>query len=395
MKDQDFKEWPPRACRAMRLFFCASVLAVCAVSAEPVDEKVAEAVRQRIVAKEIAGAVALVATPDRILHFSADGMADIGGGKPMREDALFWIASMTKPITACAIMALQEDGKLAVDDPAEKYLPQLAGLKTATGKAGRPTLKHLLTHTSGLAEPAHAEALSAVTLEDLVPFYAVNPLHFLPGERWQYSQSGMNALGRIVEVVSGQPLYKFLKERFFDPLGMKDTTFYPTPEQTARMAKAYHIEDGELRIAAVPAIYDYARGERRYPAANGGLYSTAADYARFCQMLLNGGTCAGKRCLTPTSVAALSSVQSGDLKTGFTPGNGWGLGVGVVREPQGVTDKLSPGTYGHGGLYGTQAWIDPVKKAAYVLMVQRTNFANGDASRVRQDFQEAAAKLFD
>jgi CubicO group peptidase (beta-lactamase class C family) len=186
-----------------------------------------------------------------------------------------------------------------------------------------------------------------------------------------------------------------LKERFFDPLGMKDTTFYPAQAQIARMAQAYRVEEGKFKIAAVPDLYGYVRGERRYPAANGGLYSTAADYARFCQMLLNGGTYAGKCCLKPASVKELSTVQSGELKTGFTPGNGWGLGVGIVREPQGVTGMLSPGTYGHGGLYGTQAWIDPVKKAAYVLMVQRANFANGDASRLRQDFQQAAAKLFD
>ncbi|MDD4103066.1 MAG: serine hydrolase, partial [Kiritimatiellae bacterium] len=371
------------------------ILAAGHVSAEPVVETVAAAVRQRIRANEVAGAVALVATPDRILHFSAEGLADIEADVPMREDAMFWIASMTKPIVACAILALQEDGKLCVDDPAEKHLPQLAGLKTAGGMSGSPTLKHLLTHSSGLAEPTNAEALSAATLDQLVQFYASKPLRFLPGERWQYSQAGINALGRIVEKVSGRQLEQFLQERFFGPLGMKDTTFYPNNAQIARMAKSYCLKDGSAKLVAVPEIYDFARGERRYPAANGGLYATAADYARFCQMLLNGGTYEGKRLLTPASVAALSSVQSGDLKTGFTPGNGWGLGVGIVREPQGVTGMLCPGTYGHGGAYGTQAWIDPVKKAAYVLMVQRADYANADASRLRQDFQEAAAKILE
>lgn len=353
---------------------------------------VTAAVQNQIDKGEVAGAVALVETPDRVVHFAAAGQSDLAAKKPMAEDALFWIASMSKPVTACAILILQDEGKLSVDDPASKYLPELANLKTADGAAGCPTLKHLLTHSSGLAEPNDQEALAARTLAELMPHIAAKPLQFLPGARWQYSQSGINALGRIVEVVSGRPLQAFLAERVFAPLGMKDTTFYPTAEQRARLAKAYKLGDGKLAEASVKPIYDCSRGDARYPAANGGLYSTAADYGRFCRMLLNGGALDGRRILTPAAVAAMSAPQSGDLKTGFVDGMCWGLGCGVVRQPQGVTAVLSPGTFGHGGAYGTQAWVDPVKKVAYVLMVQRANFKNGDASELRREFQEAAAK---
>ena len=373
--------------------FCASLwVAGCVTAADPELPLVSQALQAQINQQEIAGAVALVLTPDRVVHFSATGLSDRTARVPMSKDSLFWIASMSKPVTACAVLMLQDEGKLSIDDPVSKYLPQLAALKTADGKVAVPTLKQLLTHSSGLAEPTEDESLSSRTLAELVPHIAVKPLKFLPGERWQYSQSGMNALGRIVEVVSGKPFQVFLKERLFGPLGMNDTTFYPDAAQQARLAKAYRLVAGVSEEAKIPPIYDCARGESRYPAANGGLYSTAADYGRFCQMLLNSGTYNGKRLLASAAVSALSTVQSGDLKTGFTPGCTWGLGCCMVREPQGVNVMLSPGTFGHGGAYGTQAWIDPVKKVAYVLMVQRANFPNSDNSDLRRDFQSAAAK---
>ena len=368
-----------------------SGLAGWAGEAAPEMKTVTEALQAQIAKGEIAGAVSLVLAPDRALHFAVCGHSDLAANKPMDKVALFWIASMTKPVIGCAILMLQDEGKLSVGDPASKYLPELAGLKTADGRSGVPTLKHLLTHTSGLSEPTDAEALAARTLAELMPHIARKPLQSLPGERWQYSQSGINALGRIVEVVSGKPLPDFLKERLFGPLGMTDTTFYPDAAQQARIAKAYRRVDGRLEEARVKPVYDYARGSGRYPAANGGLYSTAADYGRFCRMLLSRGTLDGWRILSPEAVAAFSAIQSGELKTGFVDGMAWGLGCGVVRQPQGVTAMLSPGTFGHGGAYGTQAWVDPVRRVAYVLMVQRANFPNGDASEVRSAFQAAAA----
>ena len=193
------------------------------------------------------------------------------------------------------------------------------------------------------------------------------------------------------------PFDQFVERRLFGPLGMKDTTFYLTEEQLPRLATSYRRTDkGELEATEISILYGKAPTSRdRFPAANGGLFSTAPDYARFCQMILNGGELDGRRYLKPESVKLMTTVQTGDLKTGFTPGNGWGLGWCVVREPQGVTAMLSPGTFGHGGAYGTQAWIDPVKKRIYILMIQRADFPNSDASDVRRAFQEAASSALD
>ncbi len=339
--------------------------------------------------QEIAGAVALVADAKKILHLGAVGQADLAAGKPMSTDAMFWIASMTKPITGAAIMMLQDDGKLTIDDPVGKYIPELAALKTADGKPATVTIRHLLTHTSGLAEASQEKMVAAKTLADLIPEY-VRPLKFEPGTKWQYCQSGINTLGRIVEVVSGKTFPEFLAERLFKPLGMRDTTFYPSAEQLARAAKPYKLAEGKLEPAAYMPAYDPTRRGDRFPPANGGLFSTGSDYVRFCQMLLNKGTFGGKRLLSPEAVAQFSSVLSGDITTGFTPGNGWGAACCVVRHPQGVTAMLSPGSFGHGGAYGTQAWIDPVKQRVYLLLVQRSNFPNSDASDLRRAFQAAA-----
>jgi CubicO group peptidase (beta-lactamase class C family) len=176
---------------------------------------------------------------------------------------------------------------------------------------------------------------------------------------------------------------------------MADTQFYLSRAQARRLAKSYrHTEDGSLQEAPISILYGLAPTDHdRFPAANGGLFSTAADYVRFCQMLLNRGVYGRRRILTERAVAQMTSVQSGDLVAGFTPGNGWGVGVCIVRQPQGVTASVSPGTYGHGGAFGTQAWIDPVKGLITILMVQRANFPNSDASEVRKVFQEVAGAL--
>lgn len=354
---------------------------------------VSEAMQQCVAKREVAGVVTLVATPDKVLHTEASGFANLAARTPMRPDTLFWVASMTKPITATAVLMLQEEGKLSVDDPVSKYLPELGGLKTAEGKPVTLTLRHLLTHTSGMAEATREQYRTAHSLAEVIPFYAGKPVEFEPGTKWQYCQSGLNSLGRIVEVVSGESFPTFLQKRLFKPLHMKDTTFYPSARQLRRLAMTYQhtangLEEDPLQLGGRPLA---DRG--RYPAANGGLFSTAADYARFCRMILNQGTLDGKRYLTPQSVRLMTCLQTGEFKTGFTEGNGWGLGWCVVRQPQGITAMLSAGTFGHGGALGTQAWIDPVRQVIYILMYQRSNFPiNSDAFEVRQAFQTAAAK---
>lgn len=352
--------------------------------------------RKDIAAKEIAGAVTLVATPDRVIHLDASGNASVNPDEAMRADAIFWIASMSKPVLATLLLMLQDEGRLNVDDPVEKYLPEFKDLKTADGTPAKVTIRHLLMHTSGMGEITADQAKECRTLADAVKLYVAKPVAFTPGSKWVYCQSGINTGGRIAEVVTGEPLEKLLEKKLFGPLGMKDTTFYLTEKQLPRLAKSYkRTEKGELEEAEIRFLNGKSpTSTDRFPAPNGGLFSTASDYGRFCQMILRGGELDGKRYLKPETVKLMTSVQSGDLKTGFTPGSAWGLGWSIAKEPQGVTATLSPGTFGHGGAYGTQAWIDPGTNRVLILMVQRTNFSNSDGSDVRRGFLEAVNEAF-
>jgi CubicO group peptidase (beta-lactamase class C family) len=373
--------------KPLLLPLCTSAMIASLHAAPPVIEAVDLRMKNFVEAKEISGAVTLVADEEQILHLAATGLADIENKTPMAADSIFWIASMTKPITATAVMMMQEEGKLSVDDPVSKYLPEFTG-----DKAGI-TIKQCLTHSSGLSDLTQEEVKNITTLAELMPPVIAKPLLFPPGSKWQYCQTGINTAARIVEVVSGKMFPDFLQQRLFDPLGMKDTSFYPAAGQLARIAPSYKRgADGELIEADLSFLNGKSPSAKdRYPLANGGLFSTAPDYAKFSQMILRGGESGGKRYLKEESVRQMTTVQSGDLVTGFTPGNAWGLGWCVVREPQGVSAALSRGSFGHGGRNGTQAWIDPVKNRIYLLMIQREDMGNSDASDIRRDFQNAAA----
>ncbi len=384
-----------------RLFTSLTLaLALPALAEGPQLPGIGNAMQELISKHEIAGAVTVVVTKDKVVHLESTGFADVATKKPMSPDTLFWIASMTKPITGAAVLMLQDEGKLNVADPVAKYLPEFANLKTPSGKPANLTITQILTHTSGLGEASGPAAQQAKTLADLVPIWLAAPMQYEPGAKWQYCQSGINAGARIVEVVSGLTFDAFLQQRLFDPLGMKSTTFYPTDEQRARLVTAYAKNKDTGTLEPVPPRPEFGPRDRP-PQGNGGLYSTATDYARFCQMLLNGGTLEDRRYLSPAALKFLNSPQTGDLPTGFFQNDtygqrganyGWGIGTCVLRTPHdGVAATLSPGSYGHGGAWGTQAWIDPVKGVAYVLMVQRSNFPNSDASDVRRAFQQAAA----
>jgi CubicO group peptidase (beta-lactamase class C family) len=362
---------------------------------------IGDAMQEMIAKNEVAGVVTAVVTKDRILNLEAVGFADTAAKRPMKFDELFWIASMTKPVTGVAILMLQDEGKLTITDPVAKYLPEFANLRTPSGKPANLTLTQLLNHTSGLGEASGPAAQQARTLADLAPLWLAAPMQYEPGERWKYTQSGINAAARVVEVVTGMTFDAFTQHRIFDPLGMKDTTSYPTSEQRARLATAYAKNKESGALDPVPPRADFGPRDRP-PQGNGGLYSTAPDYARFARMLLGGGMFEGRRYLSATAMALLTAPSTGDLTTGFfqsdTYGNhganyAWGVGTCILRIPhEGVAAMLSPGTYGHGGAWGTQAWIDPVKGVAYILMVQRSDFPNSDASDVRRAFQQAAAK---
>ncbi|HEY2953163.1 MAG TPA: serine hydrolase domain-containing protein [Verrucomicrobiae bacterium] len=379
-------------------FFAASISA-----AAPNTAKLAE-VSKRMKAfvddGTISGAVTLVARHDRILSLDAVGLADLKAEKPMRPDNLFWIASMTKPITAVAVLMLQDEGKLKVEDTVEKYLPEFrnqwliqertSNSLTLTRPARPITLRDLLTHTSGLGDVSSPRPDS--TLAELVMAYAQQPLKFAPGSKWEYCNPGINTLGRIVEVVSGQKYEVFLDRRIFRPLGMKDTTFWPSSGQAKRLAKSYKpAKTGRgLEETDIYFIKGGLSDRKRTPYPAGGLFSTAGDMARFYQMALNAGTFNGRKIISKESIDLMTRTQSGEIKTGFTDGMSWGFGFQVVKEPQGVTGMLSPGAFGHGGAYATQSWADPKQDLILVLMIQRTGFPNGDASPVRKAFQETA-----
>ncbi len=371
-----------------------------ALADEPKLPGVGAAMQELIAKNEIAGAVTVVVTKDQVIHLESNGFADVAAKKPMMPDTLFWIASMTKPITGTAMLMLQDEGKLNVSDPVAKYLPEFANLKTPSGKPANLTIAQILTHTSGLGEASGPDAQKARTLAELVPLWLAAPMQYEPGEKWKYTQSGINAAARMVEVVSGLTFDAFLQKRLFDPLGMTNTTFYLTDAHRTKLVTAYAKNKESGALEAVPPRPEFGPRDRP-PQGNGGLYSTAADYARFCQMLLNGGTLNGRRYLSAAAMKFLTVPQTGDLPTGFFQNDtfghhgtnyGWGLGTSILRAPhEGVAAMLSPGSYGHGGAWGTQAWIDPVKGVAYILMVQRSNFPNSDASDVRRGFQKAAA----
>jgi CubicO group peptidase (beta-lactamase class C family) len=301
----------------------------------------------------------------------------------MQPDTMFWIASMTKPVTSVAILMLQDDGMLSVDDPVSKYLPEFAGLKTPSGKPANITIAQLLSHTSGLASPRKtAASRSAKTLRELAAIYLSEPMQFEPGSSWAYTTSGFVVLGLIVETVAKQPFDSFLQNRLLDPLGMRDTTFYPTDAQRLRLARAYRASPEAGTLTPQNGIWSGGADPQRgdcVPLGDGGLFCTAGDYARFCQMLLGGGSFEGRRYLSPGAFQALTTVCTGDLPTGYSKRKlnhvlGWGLGAAVVRmQGDGVSAWLSPGSFGHPGAWGTAAWIDPTKGVAYVMMVQRPN----------------------
>lgn len=348
---------------------------------------------------EISGAVTVVVTSNKVLHCDASGLADISRKEAMTPDTMFWIASMTKPVTAVALLMLQDDGKLNVTDSVAQYIPEFAGLKTPAGQPANLTIAQLMTHTSGLGEAPREAAGQAHTLADLIPLFLSAPMQYEPGSRWRYTQSGINVAARIVEIASGESFDIFLQRRLFDPLGMKHTTFYPGKKPGAHLAVAYkkNSTTGTLEAVPLPSGFGVAGHP---PLGNGGLFSTGPDYARFCQMLLSGGTLGGRRYLSAEAMKCLTTIQTGDLPTGFFQSAqygdhgtnyGWGIGTCILRAPHpGVAAMLSPGTFGHGGAFGTQAWMDPARGVAFILMVQRADFPNSDASEVRQAFQEAA-----
>lgn len=358
----------------------------------------------------ISGAVTLVARHGAVAELDAVGWQDLEAKKPMRTDTIFQIMSMTKPVTAAGIMMLAEEGKLALTDPVAKHLPEFRGQwlieardgenKRTLKRPSRPiTIRDLLTHTSGMPSmppESYKDLLSTLelTLAQAVTLYSQQPLEFEPGTRWMYSNPGIATLGRIIEVVSDQPYEKFLADRIFKPLGMKDSFFFPPEEKTGRISMLYDLDGGKLKRAGAGALggdpAKYRKGAK-YPCPECGLYSTASDLAAFYQMTLSGGTYNGQRLLSRTSVELMTTLQTGGLQAGHAPGMGYGLAWAMVREPLGALSYRSIGTYGHGGAFGTEGWVDPKKDMVEVLLIQRSE--GGDDTERNALYSLAASAI--
>lgn len=339
----------------------------------------------------LAGAVALVASSDQVLSLVAVGYADIASKKPMPGDALFWIASQSKPMTASALMMLVDEGKVNVDDPVEKYLPEFKDqwLKAEQDpehmllkRPAHPiTIKNVLSHTSGLpfTSPLEQPTLDLLPLAARVRSYAMLALEFPPDSKYAYSNAGVNTAGRVIEVVSGMPYEQFMEERVFQPLGMKDTTFWPNPRQVRRLAESYKANAAKtgLEKTTITQLRYPLTDRTRQPMPAGGLFSTASDVARFCQMILNGGVLNGRRYLSEAAVKQMTSRQTPDALT-TSYGLGWSVGNGE---------------FGHGGAYATNMTIDPQHGLIFIWMVQHASFP-GDGAKSRDAFMQAAKAAF-
>jgi CubicO group peptidase (beta-lactamase class C family) len=358
--------------------------------------------------RTVAGAVTLVAGRTDVVEFHALGMADIEAGRAMQKDTIFQIMSMTKPFTAIGIMMLAEEGKLALRDPVEQYLPEFRNQRVTTnsgpdsGRLGTPghpiTIRDLLTHTAGVQDTPPAAIhdypqLMNVPLDEVVRQLAKQTLLFQPGTQWSYSSAGIEILGRLIEVCSGEKYEDFIDTRVLRPLGMKDTFFYPLADKIARIAMVYVQRDGKLVRAPAtilggdPAKY---RHGAVFPAPGWGLYSTAEDLLRMYRMMLNNGVYEGRRYLSPFSVHLMIEAHTTGIQpVGWMRGADYGLAWEVVTDPLGELAGHAKGSYGHGGAFGTQGWIDPANGLISILLIQRADGGTDSLRNVYLNMAEA------
>jgi len=394
--------------------------------------RIDQMLERRIAAGQMSGAVAIVARKGKIVHLTAKGVADLESKQSVTPATMFRVASMTKPVTSVAVMMMIEEGKIRLNDPVSRYIPEFKGQKVAVaapappsetpapaagerggrggganaggrgGQRGAPpnfttvaaerevTIKDLLTHVSGLSSGTMSNStVQAIArkqgekLADYIPRLGTTTLEFQPGSRWAYSaQAGHDTLGRIVEIASGMPLNEFFQKRIFDPLGMKDITFWPSEAQWTRVASVYNAGTNGLTKNANPN----GMSSNVYFMGSGGLISTAEDYIPFGIMLANGGELNGKRILGKKTVEMMRSAHVPDTLPGRAAGEGYGLGVRVVTSHVRRGTMLSDGTFGWSGVYGTHFFVDPVEQTVGVLLVQTSN------QEVNRDFEDLVAQ---
>jgi CubicO group peptidase (beta-lactamase class C family) len=440
MEDMPMSRALPRRTRLGR---CAALCAAVAVWSAPIQassvasatpeevglsterlQRVGEAVQRHIESGSLAGAVTIVARRGRIAHFEAHGLIDVDAKTPMPRDGIFRLASMSKPITAVAVMMLVEEGRVRLNDPVSRFIPEFDSPKVALtppgrgggapgagaaaggrGGAGRGaatvdmvtasrpvTVFDLLTHTSGLMSggPGNTVANTLApraptdTLADYIPRLGAVPLDFEPGSLWRYSGlAGFDVLSRIVEIASGQTFDRFLRERLFDPLGMKDTGFIWDEARASRVVPLYNRSaDGLQRAPNQSGL-----SSETYFSGAGGMVSTAEDYLQLAQMLVNGGELNGRRYLSPRTIDLMATNHTGDMVNGQfgrpARGMGFGLGVQVVEDPVAARLPVSKGAWGWAGAYGTNVHIEPAEEMVTIIMMQTSTPA------LQRDFEMA------
>jgi CubicO group peptidase (beta-lactamase class C family) len=370
-----------------------------------------DALMQRFIDRGvISGAVTLVARQGRIAHLHAHGLADIEAARPMPTDALFRLASMTKPVISAAILSLAEEGKLLLNEPVSGFLPTFRAQQVAVPNAAVPnwavsdlnaggfhlepaareiSLKDLLTHTSGMGSatvgPGFEQTGAVIasmqigqSLGDVIPKMGAVPLSFQPGAMWEYSPLfGFDTLAHVVELVSGSGIDQFLADRLFGPLGMPDTAFTVPVDQRSRLAVVYNRTPAGLQAAesSIRFLNLQTTSDNRYFSGGGGLVGTAEDYSRFGMMLANGGQLDGMRVLSRRTVALMAANHIGTLSleraTGDMRGYRFGLGVRVLDDPGEASTLACRGTFGWAGAFGTNSWIDPVEQMVGLMLIQR------------------------
>jgi len=378
--------------------------------------RINQMIDRHIAAGDIAGAVTIVARKGKVVHHAAQGVMDLQSKQPMSAASMFRIASMTKPVVGVSIMMLVEEGKLHLNDPVSRYIPQFKDMKVAVsqpagqtpgGRAGGAagtglhfytvpaqreiTIKDLLTHVSGLGSgPMSNSDIDKVarkdgeTLADYIPRLGSTSLEFQPGSRWTYSPgAGFETLGRVIEIASGTRLDQFFRTRIFDPLGMKDITFWPSDAQMPRVATVYG--RGANGLTKTPTPND-TMSRNVYFRGSGGLYSTAEDYIPLGMMLANGGELNGKRLLSRKTVEMLRAAHVKDSLPGRPAGEGYGLSVRVVTDHAARGTMLSDGTFGWSGAQGTHFFVDPQEELVGVLMVQTS------IGELQREFEDLVAQ---
>jgi CubicO group peptidase (beta-lactamase class C family) len=349
------------------------------------ESLVAENLQRFVDSGAMAGAVVVIADKNTVLAEGAVGYADIAGKVPMKMDDLFWIASMSKPMTAAAFMMLVDEGKVSVDDQVSKYLPEFAnthlGAPAGEGTTARPILiRDLLSHTSGLpfAAPSESPTLDRLSLAQRTADYGKLALQSAPGEKYAYSNAGINTVGRLIEVISGMPYEQFMSKRMFEPLGMKDTVFVPAAEQLKKLPKSYRVSpDGRsLTESSIGQLSYPLNDPSRTPMPAGGLFSTAGDTTKFCQMIAADGMAEGRQLISPESIREMTKRQTpAELSENY--GFGW---------------AIWGNSYLHGGAFKTSMGVSKDTGVITVFLVHQDGPWGADGDAIPQAL-EAIAKI--